>query len=106
MQFYLLLLITGCEIAYPEALMLISLNYLIMAIIPTIAITELGVRGSVAIYVFGLYFANTVFWINSGATAVFAASSVLWIINLVVPAILGIIFVYRLRFFRKEDLDG
>lgn len=105
-QYYLLLLITGFTIGYPEAIMLISLTYLFLAIIPTIALTELSVRGSVAIYIFGLYFTNDVFWNNSGATAVFAASSVLWILNLVVPALLGIIFVYRLRFFRKEDLDG
>ncbi|NOU47937.1 MAG: hypothetical protein HOO86_12880 [Bacteroidales bacterium] len=106
MQYYLLLLITGFDIGYFEAMMLISLTYLFMAVIPTIAITELGVRGSVAIYIFGLYFANTTFWNESGATAVFTASSVLWLLNLVVPSLFGIIFVYRLRFFRKEDLDG
>jgi hypothetical protein len=106
MQYYLLLLITGFDMGYPEAMMLISLTYLFLAIIPTIALTELSVRGSVAIYIFGLYFTNNVFWNNAGATAVFTASSVLWIMNLVVPALLGIVFVYRLRFFRKEDLDG
>jgi hypothetical protein len=106
MQYYLLLLITGFDIGYFEAMMLISLTYLFLAIIPTIAITELGVRGSVAIYIFGLYFANNTFWNESGATAVFTASSVLWLLNLVVPSLFGIIFVYRLRFFRKEDLDG
>jgi len=105
LQYYLLLFITGFEIGYLEAMMLISLMYLFMAIIPTIALTELGVRGSVAIYIFGLYFANAAGWTETAATAVFTASSVLWIINLVFPALLGIVFVYRLRFFRKEKPD-
>jgi hypothetical protein len=32
---------------------------------------------------------------------ILAASSVLWLINLAIPAILGTFFVFSLKFFRK-----
>jgi hypothetical protein len=105
-QFYLLILVFGFQCSYFEGMLLISLSYLFLTIIPTIALTELSVRGSVAIYIFGLYFAGNPDWVISGVNAVFGASSVLWLINIGIPAILGVIFVYRLRFVRKDDDAG
>ena len=105
LQYYLLLLICGFEIDYLTAMMFISMTYVLLTIVPTVVITELSIRGSIAIYLFGLYFSNTAFWEASGPTAVFTASSVLWVLNLIIPALFGIIFVYRLRFFRKQDLN-
>lgn len=105
-QFYLLILIFGFQCSYFEGMLLISLSYLFLALIPTIALTELSVRGSLVIYIFGLYYAGNHDWELRGANAVFGASSLLWLINLVIPALLGVIFVYRLRFIRKDvDVD-
>jgi MFS family permease len=102
-QFYLLLRVFDVSIPYFNALVLISLVYFIMAVIPTIALTELGIRGSVALYFFGLYLGHypaTGTIVNMG---VFAASTILWMINLGIPALIGSIFVFRLQFFRKND---
>ncbi|MDP3443913.1 MAG: lysylphosphatidylglycerol synthase domain-containing protein, partial [Ignavibacteria bacterium] len=88
-QFFLLLRIFGFSIPYFEAIMLISIVYLVITIIPTIAITELAVRGSVAIGVFGMYFEHAAIWTEKAPVAVMAASSALWIINLALPALLG-----------------
>ena len=85
------------QIPYFNALVLISMTYLIMAVIPTIALTELGISGSVALYLFGLYFRQI------PLAGVFAASTILWMINLGLPALIGTIFVFKLQFFRKED---
>lgn len=100
-QFFLLLNVFEATIPYGEAIMMISLIYLVMAAIPTIALTELGIRGSVALYFIGLYFESH----NPSAQndlGIFTASSVLWLINLAIPAILGAIFVFKLKFFRKN----
>ena len=51
-----------------------ALTFLSMSIIPTIALTEIGVRGSVAIYFFGFLSENVV--------GIMTASFTLWIINL------------------------
>ena len=92
-QFYLLIKFVNIDINLLHSLTMSALTFLSMSIIPTIALTELGVRGSVAIYFFG--------YISSNTIGILTASFALWIINLVVPAILGVLFVYQLKFFRK-----
>jgi uncharacterized membrane protein YbhN (UPF0104 family) len=100
-QFYLLLVLFDVRIPYLNALVLIALIYLIMAIIPTIALTELGIRGSVALYIFGIYFGQLFPTTGIDNLGIFAASTMLWMINLGIPAVVGTIFVFRLQFFRK-----
>lgn len=101
LQFYLLLRLFGIEINLPDALMLISVIYFIMAAIPTIALSELGIRGSVALFFFGIYFGNPSSLSDEINLGVFAASTLLWLINIALPAILGTLFVYKLKFIRK-----
>lgn len=101
-QFYLLLRLFAVPLPLFDALLLISLIYFIMAIIPTIALTELGIRGSVALYFFGLYLSRT---LPCGAVfnlGILSASTLLWMINLGFPAVAGTFFVFRLQFFRKS----
>jgi len=102
-QFYLLLKAFNVPVNYYSAIVLIGLIYLAMTIIPTIALTELGVRGSVSLFVFGLYLNPTGLWTENAGVGVVSATSVLWLINLAIPALLGVIFVYSLRFFRKTN---
>ena len=92
-QFYLLIKFANIEINLLQSLTMSALTFLSMSIIPTIALTELGVRGSVAIYFFG--------FLSPNAIGIMTASFALWIINLVVPAVIGVFFVYQLKFFRK-----
>lgn len=101
-QFFLLLRVFGIDVPYPDAMMLISLVYFVMAVIPTIALTELGIRGSVAIYFFGIYFLGQTGAAERFNFGVLAASTLLWVINLGFPALIGSIFVFRLKFFRKH----
>ena len=99
-QFYLLILAFGYRLPYVEGLTLISLIYLLMTLIPTIAISELGIRGSVAVAVFTMYAVDDA---SHTGMVVLAASSVLWLINLAFPALLGALTVNRLRFIRSND---
>lgn len=104
-QFYLMLHIFGIEMKYPEAMKIISLIYLALTVIPTIAITELGVRGSVAVSLFSFFLADSALWTEYTSISVLAASSVVWLINLALPGMAGAIFVFRLNFIR-EKADG
>jgi len=105
-QFYLLLRAFQVPVNYYSAIVLIGLIYLMMTIIPTIALTELGVRGSVSLFVFTLYLSPSGLWTEQAGVGVVSATSVLWLLNLAIPAILGVIFVYSLRFFRKKNGNG
>lgn len=100
-QFYILLNLFGVPISYPQAFILLSMVYLVMAAIPTIALTELGIRGSVAIYFIGLY--CSIIGISSAQSdlAILTASTTLWLVNLATPAIFGALFVSKLKFFRS-----
>jgi len=102
-QFFLLLLLFKVEVGYFDAMVLISLVYLAMAIIPTIALTEIGVRGSISLFVFQHHFETVGFWSPEIAIGVVSASSILWLFNIIFPAIIGLIFVFNLRFFRKNN---
>ncbi|HNX85369.1 MAG TPA: lysylphosphatidylglycerol synthase transmembrane domain-containing protein [Bacteroidales bacterium] len=101
-QFYLLLRLFGVIIPLPVCLGLIALIYFIMAVVPTITLAEIGIRGSVALYVFDLYFASSGGTAPSLQLSIFAASTLLWIINVGFPALTGTLFLYRLQFFRDN----
>lgn len=99
-QFYLLLYVFDIKMPYTDAFILLSMVYLVMAAVPTITLTELGIRGSVALYFIGFYFGNPEQLSAVTNMGILAASSTLWLINLAVPAILGSFFIFRLKFFR------
>ena len=100
-QFFLLLKAFGVDVNYFQAMMLIGMVYLLMTIIPTIALTEIGIRGSVSIYVFETWLQIHNRFTDASALSVVSASTGLWLLNLVLPALAGIIFVFSLKFFRK-----
>jgi uncharacterized membrane protein YbhN (UPF0104 family) len=101
LQFYILLRMFSIPVTYFPALMIISVIYLVMLAIPSIALLEIGIRGSVAVYLFGVYFSRSGITIGNYETEVLSATILLWLINLVIPALAGTFFVYSLKFFRK-----
>jgi hypothetical protein len=100
LQFFLLLRIFQIHIGYLHAMMVIGFIYLLMSVIPTIALSEIGVRGSVSLYAFGLFFGVTLS--EELSRAIVAASSALWLLNLALPALSGLFFIFKLRFFRNN----
>jgi uncharacterized membrane protein YbhN (UPF0104 family) len=100
-QFFLLLITFGIEINYFHAMVLIGMVYLIMTIIPTIALSELGVRGSVSLYVFKPWLINNGAWTAQSSLGILSATTSLWLFNIALPAVLGVFFIFGLNFFRK-----
>ena len=96
-QFYLMLRAFSIDIPLLNALVLIAMTYLVMTAIPTIALADLGIRGSVAIYFIGSWFEPSV----HASTGILLATAMVWIINLAVPALAGLLFIGRLTIFRK-----
>ena len=92
-QFFILLKLFEIDIIYFDAIILTMVMLFIISIIPTIAISEIGIRGSVAVYLFSLVSTNII--------GILSATFVLWFINLLFPALIGSFFVFTLKFFRK-----
>lgn len=93
-QYLLLLQVFNVGIDVVTAFWLITVMFLALAIVPTIALAELGVRGKISIFLFGIFSANTL-------GIVFTASAI-WLINLVVPALAGSLFILGIKFFRNK----
>jgi uncharacterized membrane protein YbhN (UPF0104 family) len=88
-QYYLLFSLFGVEISWWQAFWTVNVSFLVMAIIPTIAIAELAQRGKVVTALVGLYSAN-------GLGITFATAGI-WFINLIIPAVIGSLLIVRRR---------
>ncbi|MDP4292567.1 MAG: lysylphosphatidylglycerol synthase transmembrane domain-containing protein [Bacteroidota bacterium] len=104
-QFYLFLRAFEVPLTVGEAMMLIPVIYLVTTSIPTIALSELGVRGSVSVFFIGVFMAGQFSGVGDLQLRVFAASTCIWLINIALPALIGTFFVYHLRFFGKTNID-
>lgn len=101
-QFVLLLWAFNIPLNYFQAMIPISLTYLSMMIIPFITITEIAVRGSVSIVIFEKWLEMNGISTYFGVM-VFSASSLLWIFNIAIPAVIGLFLTHRLKFFRNKN---
>jgi hypothetical protein len=86
-QYYLVLRAVNIDVDVFLAVMMISVTFLVIAAIPTFALAEIGVRGSVSVHFMALLTQDTL--------AILAASFVVWIINLALPAFVGAMFLLR-----------
>ena len=91
-QFYLLLKFFRVDISYTIALTCVAMLYLSMLLVPTITLTELSVRGGLAMAWFAGY--------TDALQEVVFASSLLWLVNLILPSLIGCFFVFKFKFFR------
>ena len=94
LQFIILLHVFGINISFIDAILSVMLIFFFITITPTITIAEIGVRGSVAIFVLGLFSSNDI--------AILSSTTLLWLINLIIPAIIGSFFIFSLKFFRSK----
>ncbi|MCY7422462.1 MAG: flippase-like domain-containing protein [Chitinophagaceae bacterium] len=93
-QYVLLLQVFGVEISLLNACLLTFVMFLILAVVPTIALAELGLRGQVGLLLFGLF--------SNNSLGIVLTASGIWIINLVVPALAGSLFILGKKFFRNK----
>ena len=93
-QYYLLLVFFDVDITVIESAILIPVYFITLTAIPTITLAELGVREVVAITVFSV--------ISSNEIGLVSTSFAIWIINLAIPALIGVVFVWKARLFKTE----
>ena len=102
-QFLVLLKIFSVPVPLFDSVIITSLIFFVLYIVPTITLTELGIRNSAAIYFFGIYFSHSAGMSDPILIGILSAATLLWIINLAIPAVIGTFFVFRLKFFRKNS---
>lgn len=92
-QYLIMLHVFEVDVRLLDGAAVIGVMFLVLAIIPTIALAELGLRGKVSLQVIGLLSANQV--------GIIATAAGIWLINLVIPALAGSIFILGIRLFKK-----
>jgi uncharacterized membrane protein YbhN (UPF0104 family) len=93
-QYLILLDSLGVEMQWWQGFLMNAVIYLVMALVPTIAIAELGLRGKVSLYFMGL--------LSSNSPAIIAATVGIWFINLLLPAILGSVLLLGIKIFKEK----
>ncbi|MBX2920715.1 MAG: flippase-like domain-containing protein [Chitinophagaceae bacterium] len=94
-QYVLILQLMHVDTLTGVAFWLITVLYLILAVIPTVALLELGVRGKAGILLFQAFSSNTV--------GIYTASTGIWLVNLIVPALAGSMLVAGLKIFNTKQ---
>jgi uncharacterized membrane protein YbhN (UPF0104 family) len=96
-QYYLLFRLFDVEVSLWHCWSAVSVSFLVMAIIPTIALfTDLGLRGTVILKLLGLFSGNS---LGIGLTAMS-----IWFINLIIPALAGSLLILGIkRIFKNKN---
>lgn len=97
-QYIILFRLFGVEIAVFTAAALVSLMMLLLALVPSIALVELGFRGQIGLRLFSLVSAN--------AAGILATTAGIWVINLIIPALAGSLMVLGIRIFTRKKKDS
>lgn len=92
-QYLIMLHVFEVDVRAIDGAAVIGVMFLVLAIVPTIALAELGLRGKVSLQLIGLLSVNQV--------GIIATAAGIWLINLVIPALAGSIFILGIRLFKK-----
>jgi hypothetical protein len=93
-QYYLLFTLFGVEVNWWQTLQSVSVLFLVLAILPSFTfLTDLGIRWKAGIEIVQLYSSNTI--------GIFAAAFTIWLVNLIIPALIGSLLILGIRIFKK-----
>lgn len=95
LQYYLLIRFFGVEVTWWQGFWSMAIVFFIMAVIPTIALFEIVQKLYVTREIFAIFTVNTL--------GIGLVTSTIWFINLVVPAVIGSLFILGIKIFRKEN---
>jgi uncharacterized membrane protein YbhN (UPF0104 family) len=88
-QFYFLLIVFEVEISYWMAMQIITSMYLIASIIPMLSLFDFVLKGSIAVTLFSL--------LGISPLIILSITTLMWIFNFVLPAILGSYYVLTFK---------
>jgi uncharacterized membrane protein YbhN (UPF0104 family) len=92
-QYYLIIHLLLPDIPFVNMMLTVFVFLFIQSAMPSLDLLDIGVRSFTAMHLF-LYITNQ-------QIAIIAAVSSIWLINLIIPAIIGSVFVFKMRFFDR-----
>ncbi len=93
-QYILLLQVLNVAIYWVDSFWIISILFLVLAVVPSFAIADLGIRGKFSTELLSIYSANTI--------GILGTTFGIWVINLFIPAVVGSVLILGIRFFKDK----
>jgi hypothetical protein len=94
LQYALIFPVFGVFLGITRVTAGMSVVFLVMAVVPTFTfLTELGLRWGASIQVLELF--------GAGAVGILASSLAIWLINLIIPALIGSLLILSIKLFKK-----
>ena len=93
-QYYLLFRLFAVDISLWQCLWSVSITFFVLAVIPSFAIADIGLRGEVAIKLIGLFSINQL--------GILFTTITIWFVNLIVPAIIGSLLILGIKKLYKS----
>ena len=90
-QYYILIHILLPDLHLIPVMVMVFNLFFIQSAVPSLDLLDIGVRNFIANYLFG--------FITTQSVAIMACVSCIWLINLIIPAVIGSVFVLKLNFF-------
>ncbi|MFV8357125.1 hypothetical protein ACNQGB_13170 [Flavobacterium sp. XS1P32] len=97
-QYYFLFLAFDVDLPYLTMIATISSVYFLASSLPTFQFLDFAVKGSVAVYFFGILGVNE--WI------VIFISTLMWFLNVVLPVVIGSYFVLNFKILSPPEASG
>ncbi|MFC7445130.1 hypothetical protein C7H62_0766 [Mesoflavibacter sp. HG96] len=94
-QFYFILSLLGVDLHYFDAMILITSMYLLASIIPSISLFDVVIKGSVALYIFGLAGINQL--------PILSCVLLMWLLNFALPSVFGSYYVLNFNVLKSLD---
>ena len=93
-QYYLVIHLLIPDIPLFVVMMMVFIVLFIQSALPSLDLLDVAVRSTAAATVFA--------YVTDQQIAVIAAFTSIWLINLIIPAILGSVFIFKLNFFGRN----
>ena len=94
-QYLLIIHLLIADIPFYQSALMVFILFFIQSALPSLDLLDIGVRSLTATYFFG--------YITHQEIAIMAATALIWLVNLIIPAILGSYFVFKLNFFGNSN---
>jgi hypothetical protein len=93
-QYYLIIHMLVPEIPFWVIELLVFIVFFIQSALTSLDLLDVSVRASASATVFA--------YVTPNEVAIIAAFTAIWLINLIIPAILGSVFIFKLKFFDRN----
>jgi len=94
-QYYLIIHLLIPQIPLYQMSLLMFVFFFVQSAIPSLDLIDIGVRGVISVRIFS--------YVTNQHIAILVAFSIIYITNMIIPAVLGSIFVFKLKFFDRNS---